>query len=288
MKISHTAPLIIGFVSDLMFTSKIGNVVNYLGYEIKWIETTADIGGDQPAALDTKPGEKLTGEEGRLFEKITQWQPALLLFDLNNAAIPWQRWIPILKSSPATRRIPVMAFGSHINVEQIQAARRLGADQVFARSRFSADMPALIQKHAFVPDYDAISKACQQPLPALVKQGINLFNQGAYYRCHDDLEAAWRADETPGRDLYRGILQVGIAYYQIERGNYRGAVKMLLRVRQWLDPLPDICQDVDVAQLREDVTAVYAALAQIGSEDIEDFDRALFRPIRLIDRNDTN
>ena len=53
------------------------------------------------------------------------------------------------------------------------------------------------------------------------------------------LKEAWRQDTGAARDFYRGILQVGIAYYQIERGNYRGAVKMLLRVRQWLDPLPD-------------------------------------------------
>ena len=82
-------------------------------------------------------------------------------------------------------------------------------------------------------------------------------------------------DSGPGRDLYRGILQVGIAYYQIEQGNYRGAVKMLLRVRQWLDPLPAVCRGVDVAGLRADVERVYQALTALGPERIASFDRAL-------------
>ena len=90
------------------------------------------------------------------------------------------------------------------------------------------------------------------------------------------------ADESAGRDLYRGILQVGIAYYQIERGNYRGALKMLLRVRQWLDPLPAICRQVNIARLREDVERVQQALEKLGPEEFSAIDRALFRPIELI------
>ena len=71
-------------------------------------------------------------------------------------------------------------------------------------------------------------------------EGITLFNQGKFYQCHDALEEAWKQDRSLGRDLYRAILQIGIAYYQIKRGNYRGGLKMLLRVRQWLDPLYEL------------------------------------------------
>jgi hypothetical protein len=89
------------------------------------------------------------------------------------------------------------------------------------------------------------------------------------------------ADQGPGRDLYRGILQVAIAYYQIERGNYRGATKMLLRVRQWLDPLPDVCRGVNIAQLREDAERVYTALTELGPDHINNLDRTLFRPVEV-------
>ena len=161
------------------------------------------------------------------------------------------------------------------------AAKSAGADVVLARSRFTADMPALFQRYARIPDRDSLDYACAEPLSELARTGIERFNQGAYYPAHDALEEAWMQDDGPGRDLYRGILQVGIAYYQIEQGNYRGAVKMLLRVRQWLSPLPDTCRGVDVRTLREDVDHAHAALVSLGPERIVDFDRSFFKPIRF-------
>lgn len=275
------APLILAFVGDLMFTTRIETVIRHLGYEVKWIERAADLGEIEPGKPVETPGEALHGREGRLFQKVTEWQPALLLFDLTNQAIPWQKWIPLLKASPATRRIPILCFGPHQDVELMQKAKSMGAEAVLARSRFVADMPALFQRYARVPNADAVQETCQEPLSELAIEGIRLFNEGQYYACHDSLEAAWMADEGPGRDLYRGILQVAIAYYQIEHANYRGAAKMLLRVRQWLEPLPTVCRGVDVAQLRTDANQVYEALTSLGPDRIGELDRQLFRPVHL-------
>ena len=62
-------------------------------------------------------------------------------------------------------------------------------------------------------------------------------------------------------------------------GNYRGGMKMLLRVRQWLDPLPAHCRGVNIDQLRQDVDAVQRLLTQLGPDRIAEFDKTLFRPI---------
>jgi hypothetical protein len=269
-----TPPLIIAFVADLMFTTRISLAAEHLGYRVEWIETAAQLGARAPGAPEP-PGEALHGREGRLFEAVVRRQPALLLFDLNNDAIPWREWIAALKSAAATRRIPVLCFGPHEDVATMNAAKSAGADAVLARSRFTADMPGLFQRYARLPDRPALDAACAEPLSDLAREGIERFNRGEFYAAHDALEEAWMRDSGPGRDLYRGILQVGIAYYQIEQGNYRGAVKMLLRVRQWLDPLPAICRGVDVAGLRADVERVYAALTALGPERVATFDRAL-------------
>lgn len=271
-------PIIVGFVADLMFTSKIENVARRTGFTMRWVETAVSLG----AFAETPPeplGEALHGRTGQLFQQITQWQPALLLFDLNNDAVPWRKWLPALKSSPATRRIPIMAFGSHKDVETMKDARRLGADFVYARSRFTSAMPQLFQEHARLPDYAALEGFCQRSLPPLAQEGIELFNQGQYYECHDALEEAWRQEESPGRNLYRGILQIGVACYQIFRGNYRGAIKMLLRARQWLAPLPDRCQGVGVAQLRDNAEQIYEHLTALGPDRIEDFQADWIQPI---------
>jgi predicted metal-dependent hydrolase len=280
MRQEDNSPLVVAFVADLMFTTKIENVIRGLGYRVEWIAEDADIEGEYRSSQNL-PGEPLDGKTGRLFELVTAWQPGLLLFDLANTAVPWQRWIPLLKSSAATRRIPILAFGPHTNVDLMQEATRLGADAVLARSRFTADMPTLLQQYTRTPDFEAIHTACEEPLAPLARSGIEKFNQGQFYACHDDLEEAWRQDAGPARDLYRGILQVGIAYYQIERGNYRGAVKMLLRVRQWLDPLPDTCRGVNVKRLRDDAADVYEALTAVGPEQLDTFDRGLFKPVHV-------
>lgn len=278
-------PLLVGFVADLMFNVRITKAAEQLGFETRWIEDAADLAPDESNGPPPRPGELLHGQGGALFEKLVSWQPDLLIFDLGNDKVPWREWIAAIKSSPATRRIPVLCYGPHVDVETMESARDMGADAVVARSRFTSALPELLQKHARGRDEDALASACAEPLAALARQGIEEFNDGNFYEAHDYLEEAWVQDEGDGRNLYRGILQVGIAYYQIERGNYRGAVKMLLRVRQWLSPLPAVCRGVDVARLREDVEAVHQSLVKLGPEKIESVDRALFRPVRLIADN---
>ncbi|MFQ5435105.1 MAG: DUF309 domain-containing protein [Anaerolineae bacterium] len=163
-------------------------------------------------------------------------------------------------------------------------ARQAGADAVLARSRFTAAMPALLQQYARISDREQVNDACAQPLSPLARQGIVLFNEGQYYQCHDALETAWRQDQTPGRDLYRAILQIGIALYQIKKGNQRGAVKMLMRVRQWLADLPAVCRGVDVAGLRRMVDEVETAVHALPPDQLDQFDWNIIPAIKLPDR----
>lgn len=273
-------PLIVGFVSDLYFAVRIEDAVERLNYRVKWIESAGQVAPPDPEPLERQTGEHLVGRGAVLLDLLTQWKPALMIFDLSNNAVPWREWISLLSSVPATRRIPILCYGSHVDVETIRAARDAGAKVVLARSRFFADLPGLLKKHARVPDQQALSDECLQPLSAMAIRGLEEFNRGEYFEAHEHLEAAWMADESPGRDLYRAVLQVAVAYYQITRQNYRGAAKMFLRLRQWIDPLPDTCRGIDVARLREDARRVHAELIQLGSERLAAFDLTLLKPVR--------
>ena len=170
----------------------------------------------------------------------------------------------------------------------MEAASAVGADEVVARSRFATALPKLIEKHARSHDPEGVAGACAEELAPLALKGIALANAGDYYEAHEALEHAWMDDRGPGRDLYRSILQVAVAYLQIQRENYNGAVKMLLRVRQWLAQLPDICRTVDVASLKQDVERVHKALAALGPDHLEEFDWSLARPIRLTDEGSSD
>jgi predicted metal-dependent hydrolase len=273
------SPLIVAFVGDLMWSTKIGNVARRLGYRIILIETAADVGGEQAHEQQNLPGEAVFGLEAALVDKITEWQPSLLIFDLDSNEIPWRRWIALLKSSPATRQMPVLGFAPHEDIEVIAAARELSTDVVVGRSRFSSALPNLIEETARVWDYEAIALGCQAPLSELALEGLEEFNRRDYFESHEHLEDAWNEDESAARDVYKAVLQVAIAYLQIERENYAGAVKMFLRARQWLQPLPGNCRGIDISQLSADAQSAYLALTELGPNGIGNFDRSLLRPV---------
>ena len=124
-----------------------------------------------------------------------------------------------------------------------------------------------------------IDCVCQAALPPIVIHGLDLFNQGEYFEAHEVLETAWRAERGPIRELYRGILQIAVAYYHALRGNYVGSLKMFLRSRTWLDPFPQQCQGIDLAGFREDFQRVEETVRSLGPEGMAQLDCSLLKPI---------
>jgi hypothetical protein len=273
--------LIVAFVADLYFSPRIESAAEGIGFQVRLIEVANQIAPFDPTSPDKQQAEHLKGQTGILIEKVTTWQPTLMIFDLNNTDVPWEKWIPVLKSSPATRRIPILAFGSHMDVVTMTRAKEIGTDIVLARSAFVGDLPNLIRKYARIPDRGAIANACEGDLSELALEGLLLFNEGEYFEAHEVLEHAWNEDTSAAKELYRAILQVAVAYLQIERGNYRGAVKMFLRMRQWLEPLPEVCRGVNVGQLRADARGVEERLLVLGEERVGELNRELFRPVQF-------
>lgn len=270
---------IVAFVSDLYFQSKIEITIEGMGFTVTWFEKVEDIGQERYVTPVRQYAEHLVGPGATLIEKLTDIHPILIIFDLNNSFVPWKDWIALIKSAPATRRIPVLCYGSHVDVEKLQVAKDAGADAVLSRSRFITDMPKLINKYARSFDFRAIEETCTNPLSTLAIKGFEEFNKGKYFEAHETLEQAWIEDASIGRELYRAILQISVAYLQIRRGNYRGAIKMFLRVRQWIDPLPDTCRGVNIAKLRADALRVNQVLKELGAEQISSFDISLLKPI---------
>jgi predicted metal-dependent hydrolase len=265
--------LIVAFVADLMFQTRLETTAEKLDYQVLWVESA----GQLKAPEDIRDALEL---DGILIDQLTRLGPRLLIFDLGNEAIPWRQWIPIVKGIPATWRIPVICFGSHVDVDTLRAARQTGADEVVARSRFVTALPQLIEKHTRSIDPIILVETCAQSLHPDAVKGLMLFNQGDYFAAHEWLEEAWKDDLSPGRDLYRAVLQVAVAYFHVIKGNYRGAIKMFQRARHWIDRLPDRCRGVNVAKLRQDAYKIHDQVLALGSERIIDFDKGLLKPVQ--------
>ena len=120
------------------------------------------------------------------------------------------------------------------------------------------------------------------PSPS-VMHGIEQFNRGEFFEQHETLETAWRAEPRPVRELYQGILQVGVACYQIERGNLPGALKMFERGLRRLFKFAPECQGIDVARLIADAERVRDEAQRLGPKRLSNLDRTLFPKIVVRD-----
>lgn len=120
---------------------------------------------------------------------------------------------------------------------------------------------------------------CTGELHPQARKGLRLFNAGEYFEAHEALENAWNAEEGEAKNLYRGILQIAVAYLHITRGNYNGALKVYARSRKWLNGLPDICKGVRVRELRSDAEKVMEEVQKLGPERIREFDTSLLKPL---------
>ncbi|PKO05664.1 MAG: hypothetical protein CVU41_11400 [Chloroflexi bacterium HGW-Chloroflexi-3] len=111
--------------------------------------------------------------------------------------------------------------------------------------------------------------------PRAIK-GIELFNQKKFFAAHEELELAWRDEHGAIRDLYRGILQVGVAYYHIQRRNFTGAQKMFVRAEKWLGPYSGNFLGINVGKLKKDATKISRLLRSGQLDDINTSNGTIF------------
>jgi uncharacterized protein len=120
---------------------------------------------------------------------------------------------------------------------------------------------------------------CEGPLHPMAIRGFQLFNQGQYWLAHEALEEAWRDELGQVRRLYQGILQAGVVYLHIQRGNWAGAMKVYHRSQRWLSPFPDTCRGIDLARLRADLDRAITEARRLGPEGLDLFDPFLLKPL---------
>jgi uncharacterized protein len=128
---------------------------------------------------------------------------------------------------------------------------------------------------------------CRGTLHERALAGIEYFNEGRYFEAHEELEAAWKEEKGKVRHLYQGILEAGVTYLHITRGNYWGAMKVYKRSMRWLKDWPESCRGVDVGRLRRDLEAAITEVQRLGEAGVTAFDRSMLKPVMLRDESGT-
>lgn len=111
-------------------------------------------------------------------------------------------------------------------------------------------------------------------LPSDFWQGIEQFNQGAYYDCHDTLEAIWMTAEISEKPFYQGILQIAVGFYHLSRENANGAAILLGEGSSRLRRFEPEHEGVAVADLVDQALA-WLAVLQSEAADVGELATAI-------------
>jgi predicted metal-dependent hydrolase len=103
-----------------------------------------------------------------------------------------------------------------------------------------------------------------EPARDLWTEGVELFNAGRFFDCHEVWEEVWKRASGAEKVFYQGMIQLAAAVLHAERGNPRGARSTWDKARAKLDPLPPQHMGIALGELR-DATAAFIA-AMLGGE----------------------
>ena len=115
---SHRVGLLIS--GDLFFTSKVTGTAQALGLRV-----------DEVGNLASATARLQAGDIGCIFLDLAT--PRVSVADL-------------IAEMPDSERTPIIAFGSHVDTDVLEAARSAGAE-VMPRSQFSATLPDILRRH---------------------------------------------------------------------------------------------------------------------------------------------
>ena len=120
---------IVLLIPDLFFSVKVADAARALGYQTREVANAE--------ALLTAVREGAAG----------------VVLDTQERS-GWQDTVQTLKADPATAQVPILAFGSHVDVGASRAAVAAGCDRLVTRGKLSRELPELLQSLMPLPARD--------------------------------------------------------------------------------------------------------------------------------------
>lgn len=122
-----------------------------------------------------------------------------------------------------------------------------------------------------MPTFDDSANSDQNfdTLPDGFWQGVEQFNQGHYYDCHDTLEALWMIAPQVQKPFYQGILQISVGLYHLRNRNWRGAAILLGEGNNRLQAYEPEYGGINVSLLVDQAYEWLEALQLQGPQNVE-------------------
>lgn len=98
------------------------------------------------------------------------------------------------------------------------------------------------------------------PSDPRIDEGIRLFNEQAYFECHDVFEDFWSELVGTEKKFFQGLIHAAVCLFHFEGGNLSGARKMYHSFSMYVGAYPaDFC-DIDLVRLMTEMETCFAEL----------------------------
>jgi uncharacterized protein len=87
--------------------------------------------------------------------------------------------------------------------------------------------------------------------PDFYEQGIDLFNEGRFFECHEAWEEVWKHADGDVKLFYQGLIQAAVAILHAQRGNLQGARSLYEKASAKLDSIPREHMGLAIGELRD-------------------------------------
>ena len=105
-------------------------------------------------------------------------------------------------------------------------------------------------------------------IPSEFWEGVEQFNSGQFYACHDTLEALWMEASEPDKTFYQGVLQIAVGLYHFGNQNWRGAAILLGEGNNRLRRYPEVYSGIDVDELLDKSLTVLKTIQMAKPEEL--------------------
>jgi len=85
-----------------------------------------------------------------------------------------------------------------------------------------------------------------------IRKGVEEFNSGKFFECHDTLEEVWQGNRGPARDFFQGLIQLAVGFYHLSNGNPIGAESQISKGLEKLEIYGDSYAGMELARLRSE------------------------------------
>lgn len=100
----------------------------------------------------------------------------------------------------------------------------------------------------------------------LYLKGIECFNACDFFESHEAWEEIWMEHQGPARKFYQGLIQAAVALHHFGNGNIRGAKKLNISYRKYLEPYAPRYLGLDIDKFMADMDRCFAAAVACDDE----------------------